>query len=143
MRLIDADALMEHVYRDRLDSRELIAEMVRNAPTIEPTLYGYNIKHLSYIARAMQKEGVTAEYAVRTFGDVSRASRMIIEELQEKVEKSLSAMQLPSAEPEIIRCKDCKHHHRDNSGAYYCGRKDYGYGWGLNDFCSDAERMED
>ena len=36
MRLIDADALMEHVYRDRLDSRELIAEMVRNAPTIEP-----------------------------------------------------------------------------------------------------------
>lgn len=36
MRLIDGDALMEHVYRDRLDSRELIAEMVRNAPTIEP-----------------------------------------------------------------------------------------------------------
>lgn len=36
MRLINADALMEHVYRDRLDSRELIAEMVRNAPTIEP-----------------------------------------------------------------------------------------------------------
>ena len=36
MRLVNADALMEHVYRDRLDSRELIAEMVRNAPTIEP-----------------------------------------------------------------------------------------------------------
>ena len=52
-------------------------------------------------------------------------------------------MAFASAQPEIIRCKDCKHHHRDNSGAYYCGRKDYGYGWGLNDFCSDAERMED
>ena len=36
MRLINADALMEHVYRDRLDNRELIAEMVRNAPTIAP-----------------------------------------------------------------------------------------------------------
>ncbi len=35
MRLIDADNLMEHVYRDRLDSRELIAEMVENAPTIK------------------------------------------------------------------------------------------------------------
>ena len=46
-------------------------------------------------------------------------------------------------QPEIIRCKDCKHHHRDNSGAYYCGRKDYGYGWGLNDFCSRAERRTD
>ena len=33
MRLIDADVLMEHVYRDELDSRELIAEMVKNAPT--------------------------------------------------------------------------------------------------------------
>jgi len=33
-RLIDANELMEHVYRDKLDSRELIAEMVRNAPTV-------------------------------------------------------------------------------------------------------------
>ena len=36
MRLIDADELMEHVYRDRLDSRERIAQMIKNAPTIEP-----------------------------------------------------------------------------------------------------------
>ena len=35
MRLIDADELMEHVWRDRLDSRELIATMVNTAPTIE------------------------------------------------------------------------------------------------------------
>ncbi len=36
MRAIDADEVMEHVWRDRLDSRELIAQMVKNAPTIEP-----------------------------------------------------------------------------------------------------------
>lgn len=35
MRLIDADELLEHAYRDRLDSRELIADMIRNAPTIK------------------------------------------------------------------------------------------------------------
>lgn len=35
MRLIDADELLEHVYRDKLDSRELIAQMVENAPTIK------------------------------------------------------------------------------------------------------------
>ena len=34
MRLIDADELMEHVFRDKLDSRELIAKMVENAPTV-------------------------------------------------------------------------------------------------------------
>ena len=29
MRLIDADELMEHVYRDKLDSRELIVNLER------------------------------------------------------------------------------------------------------------------
>ena len=35
MRLIDADELMEHVWRDKLDSRELIAAMIENAPTVK------------------------------------------------------------------------------------------------------------
>ena len=35
MRIIDADELMEHVWRDKLDSRELIAKMVENAPTVK------------------------------------------------------------------------------------------------------------
>lgn len=34
MRLIDADELMEHAMRDKLDSRELIFNMINNAPTI-------------------------------------------------------------------------------------------------------------
>lgn len=34
MRLIDSDELMYHVYNDKLDSRELIAQMVDNAPTV-------------------------------------------------------------------------------------------------------------
>ena len=34
MRLIDADELMEHATRERLDSRELIWQMINNAPTI-------------------------------------------------------------------------------------------------------------
>ncbi len=35
MRLINADDLMDHVWRDKLDSRELIAQMIENAPTIK------------------------------------------------------------------------------------------------------------
>lgn len=34
-RLIDADELLEHVWRDRLDSRERIADLVKFMPTIE------------------------------------------------------------------------------------------------------------
>ena len=35
MRLIDVDELMEHIGRDKLDSREAIMEMVENASTIQ------------------------------------------------------------------------------------------------------------
>ena len=35
-RLIDACNLMEHAGRDRLDSRELIFQMIENAPTEDP-----------------------------------------------------------------------------------------------------------
>jgi len=43
--------------------------------------------------------------------------------------------ELTSAEPEIIRCKDCKWHR----GQYHCLNTDT-YGYGLDDFCSLAER---
>lgn len=59
-------------------------------PSVQPTLYGYKIEHLAYIARVMEKEGVTADYAVRTFDDMSRAIKMIIEEAQQKVEEALN-----------------------------------------------------
>lgn len=35
MRLIDGDELIEHVWRDRLDSRERIANLVESMPTIK------------------------------------------------------------------------------------------------------------
>ena len=40
MRLIDADALEEWVYRERLDTRERIANLVERMPTIDPMKYG-------------------------------------------------------------------------------------------------------
>ena len=43
-------------------------------------------------------------------------------------------------ETELIRCKDCKHHHYENNRIPYCNLIDYGYGWEDNDVCSRAER---
>ena len=63
---------------------------LENNHSAQPTLYGYKIEHLAYIAKVMEKEGVTAEYAVRTFDDMSRTVRMIIEEAQQKVEEMLN-----------------------------------------------------
>lgn len=66
-----------------------IARKLNELPTAEPTLYGYKIEHLAYIATVMEKEGVTAEYAVRTFDDIGRVIKMLIEEVQAKVEEAL------------------------------------------------------
>jgi hypothetical protein len=35
MRLINADELMEHAWCDKLDSRELIVQMIETVPTIK------------------------------------------------------------------------------------------------------------
>lgn len=36
MRLIDADELLEYVYRDKLDTRERIAALIERMPTVQP-----------------------------------------------------------------------------------------------------------
>lgn len=56
MRLIDGDELIEHVWRDRLDSRERIANLVESMPTIKtipaaavaPVVHGRWLPIVSY-----------------------------------------------------------------------------------------------
>lgn len=51
------------------------------------------------------------------------------------------AEELLKEQEAIVRCKDCKHHHYDQSKIPYCDRLAYeGWGWKGNDFCSYAER---
>lgn len=66
-----------------------VREILRELPAAQQTLFGYKIEHLAYIARVMEKEGVTAEYAVRTFDDMRRVVRMLLEEAQQKAEEML------------------------------------------------------
>ena len=69
-RMIDADELMEHVYRDRLDSRELIAEMIQNAPTVKQDnkmeVMCEDLKaHIEYLKR--QNDSMKGEIKALTF----------------------------------------------------------------------------
>ena len=55
-------------------------------------------------------------------------------------------MRLPSAQPEIIRCKDCKFWtHIKRTNRYWCKTDDglYDLNPSPNDFCSRAERRTD
>ena len=86
--LINRQAAIDAI--NKAVTKEVARWSVKELPSVQPTLYGYKIEHLAYIARVMEKEGVTAEYAVRTFDDMSRAIRMIIEEARQKAEEMLN-----------------------------------------------------
>ena len=52
--------------------------------------------------------------------------------------------QLPSAQSEIVRCKDCKHHSHDAGHGYdWCNRTSGVFRVKPEDFCSRAERRTD
>lgn len=56
---------------------------------VQQTLYGYDVKHLAYIAAVMAKEGVTAEDAVRTFDDLTRVANAIDEEYMKAIRQAM------------------------------------------------------
>lgn len=91
--LIDRQAALNEAYTVWIEGepfRVVQVETLVGLPSVQPTLYGYQIGHLAYIARIMQKEGVTPEYVARTLDDISRAVQMLIEEAQEAVRKTLN-----------------------------------------------------
>ena len=58
-------------------------------PPVEPTLYGYKIELLAYIARVMEKEGITAEQAVYAFDELGMAFQLITEEVLKTIEEAV------------------------------------------------------
>ena len=49
---------------------------------------------------------------------------------------------LPTAQPEIIYCKDCRNFHVEQNGEMWCGISK-GHGIDKDFFCADAERRTD
>lgn len=86
--LISRQALLRDIEQYHV-SDGLFQHWVEIQQPVEPTLYGYKIEHLAYIARVMEKEGITAEQAVNSFDDLGMAVRLIIEEIQQKVEEAV------------------------------------------------------
>ena len=62
MRLIDADELLEHAGRDRLDSRDLIFKMIEDAPTVQ---LEYFLPSPSVLLRADSFHFLLPPYSIR------------------------------------------------------------------------------
>ena len=92
MDLIDRQAAMAMAHFPTVEDagHEIIRlDDIINLPSAQPTLYGYKIELLAYIARVMEKEGITAEQAVNSFDDLRMAVRLITEEVLQKVEEAV------------------------------------------------------
>ena len=69
------------------------------------------------------------------------ASFDILDGHTDKQELIYRIRQLPSAEPEIVRCKDCRHHFHDAGYGYdWCNRLGGVFRVKPDSYCSFAER---
>lgn len=92
MDLIDRQAAMAMAHFPTVEDagHEIIRlDDIISLPSAQPTLYGYKIELLAYIARVMEKEGITAEDAARTFGDLGRAVSWTIDEVRQVMEEAV------------------------------------------------------
>ena len=62
---------------------------IQDLPSAQPTLYGYDIKHLAFVASIMAKKGVSPEEAVAIFRDVNRVIEMMLEDMKEMQENAV------------------------------------------------------
>ena len=89
--LISREALLRDIEQYHV-SDGLFQHWVEIQPPVEHTLYGYKIEHLAYIARVMEKTGITAEQAAESFDDIGTAIRLLVEEITQKVDESVREM---------------------------------------------------
>ena len=94
MRMIDADELMEHVWRDKLDSREAIADMINNAPTVEmtATFWGYNVEELHMFAAMCRSAGITEDELHSFIQDATIIVKVVQEETRKSLRETLKIM---------------------------------------------------
>lgn len=68
--------------------KQHFADLLSAQPTIEPTLYGYRLEHLEFVAAILQNKGVTEENLTDVLNSVDRIVGMILKEAEEKTMKS-------------------------------------------------------
>lgn len=64
-------------------------EIVENLPSVQPTLNGYDIRHLELIASVLQKENLPPERVTEALTDIGRIVAIVKEEFEESLRKAV------------------------------------------------------
>lgn len=83
-------------FREYVDSLDIarddwkgIIEYIDEVPSVQPTLYGYNIGHLELIARVLQKEDLPPERIAEALTDIGRIVAIVRDEFEETLRKAV------------------------------------------------------
>lgn len=68
---------------------ERCKEKLLALPSVQPTLYGYNIEHLELIARVLRKEDLPPEKVVEVLKDIGRIVAIAKDEFEEVLRKAV------------------------------------------------------
>lgn len=62
---------------------------LNDTPSAQPTLYGYSIDHLAFIASIMAKENITPEKVIEVMSDASYIATFVEEEIKRIIESEV------------------------------------------------------
>ena len=80
-----------------------ISKRLKQLPSAQPTLYGYNIEHLELIARVLQKENLPPERVAEMLFDIGRIVSIVCDEFEESLRQMVidtAALTKSSTEPD-------------------------------------------
>lgn len=68
---------------------QAIAERIKELPSAQPTLYGYDIEHLEFIACVLRKDNLPPEKITEVLTDIGRIVAMVRDEFEETLRKAV------------------------------------------------------
>lgn len=80
MRLIDAEELLEHAYREKLDTREAIVNMINSAPPIDT--YEDEVRELKNIISHLERRNENMKGQIKALVFVVRCNGVSGDELR-------------------------------------------------------------
>lgn len=82
-------AINDYGNSDRANALGLAEFAITTLPSVEPTLYGYNVKHLDLIARVLQKEDIPPERVTEVLTDIGRIVAIVQDEFIETLRRAV------------------------------------------------------
>lgn len=71
-----------------MDTKSIV-DLLNDLPSVQPTLYGYNVEHLILIAEVLRKENMPPERVAEALTDIERIVDIVRDEFEKSFRKAV------------------------------------------------------